>query len=420
MTQRALPRHGFRLASHPRLALLAVLTAALGLSACSKKVEKTEDIRPVRAVTVSPAGSSALVELSGEVVPRYESRLGFRVGGKIVARKVEVGTVVKRGQLLMQLDATDLQLGQAQARAAVAAADSQLSLAKAELERYRELRQKNFVSQAVLDAKEAAYKAALASHEQASAGLKVQANQSSYASLVADADGVVTGIDAEVGQVVAAGTPVVRAARTGETEVRVSIPEDQVDALRKAASVTVRTWARPDEAITGRVREIAPVADPATRTFSARVAIPNAGNDVRLGMTATVGFATATMPGIRLPLTALFHNKDHTSVWVVENGAVRLVPVQVAGPSGNEVVIASGIDHGQTVVTAGVNMLREGQKVTVLGQELAALKGAPAAPAAATAAAAPEAANVPAASAASAAPAAPAAPAPAADAAAKQ
>lgn len=378
MTHRAFPRHGILPVSCTSTAIVATLVAALALSACSKKVEKTEDIRPVRAVTVSPAGTSAVVELSGEVVPRYESRIGFRVGGKIIARKVDVGTVVRRGQLLMQLDATDLQLGQAQAKAAVAAADSNLSLAKAELERYRELRQKNFVSQAVLDAKEAAYKSAMAGHEQASAGLKVQANQSSYASLVADADGVVTGIDAEVGQVVSAGTPVVRIARTGETEVRVSIPEDQVELLRKAVDVKVRTWAQPGEAIAGRVREIAPVADPATRTFTAKVSIPKAGNDIRLGMTATVAFASAAAPGIRLPLTALFHNKEATSVWVIDKGAVRLVPVQVAGASGNDVLIASGLDHGQAVVTAGVNMLREGQKVTVLGQELAAIKAAPA------------------------------------------
>ncbi len=379
MTQRVFSRPGWLAVPRASVTLAAALVATLAVSACSKKVEKTEDIRPVRAITVAPAGTTAVVELSGEVVPRYESRIGFRVGGKIVARKVDVGSVVKRGQLLMQLDATDLQLGQAQAKAAVAAADSNLSLAKAELERYRELRQKNFVSQAVLDAKEAAYKSALAGHEQASAGLKVQTNQSSYASLFADADGVVTGIDAEVGQVVSSGTPVVRIARTGETEVRVSIPEDQVELLRKAVDVKVRTWAHPGEAITGHVREIAPVADPATRTFTAKVAIPKAGNDIRLGMTATVAFASAAMPGIRLPLTALFHNKEATSVWVIDKGAVRLVPVQVAGASGNEVLIASGLDHGQAVVTAGVNMLREGQKVTVLGQELAAIKAAPAA-----------------------------------------
>ena len=367
-----------RLPSLFRLAAIASAVTAMALlaTACSKKIEQTEDIRPVRAITVAEAGAKAVIELSGEVVPRYESRIGFRVGGKIIARKVEIGTTVKRGQVLMQLDPSDLQLSQAQAKAALAAADSNLSLAKAEFERYRELRAKNFVSQAVLDAKEAGYKSALASHEQASAGLKVQSNQSSYASLVADADGVVTGLDAEVGQVVAGGAPVVRIARTGDTEVRVSIPEDQVDILRRSTDVKVHTWARPDVMIDGHVREISPVADSATRTFTAKIALPKAGSEVRLGMTAAVAFATAAPAGIRLPLTALYDSKDVTSVWVVENGVVRLLPVQVAGAVGNEIMIASGLSAGQSVVTAGVNLLREGQKVSLLGQEIAGMNQA--------------------------------------------
>ena len=209
------------------------LCVSLLLAACSKQAEQAEDVRPVRVVTLAPAAGQAVVELSGEVVPRYESRLGFRVGGKIVARKVEVGSAVRRGQVLMQLDPSDLQLSQVQAKAAVAAAESNLTLAKAELERYRELHDKQFVSQAVLDAKQAAYQSASAGHEQALAALKVQVNQSSYTTLVADADGVVTAIDAEVGQEVGAGMPVVRVARSGDTEVRVSIPEDRVDALRQ-------------------------------------------------------------------------------------------------------------------------------------------------------------------------------------------
>ncbi len=367
-----------RLPSLFRLAAIASAVTAMALlaTACSKKIEQTEDIRPVRAITVAEAGAKAVIELSGEVVPRYESRIGFRVGGKIIARKVEIGTTVKRGQVLMQLDPSDLQLSQAQAKAALAAADSNLSLAKAEFERYRELRAKNFVSQAVLDAKEAGYKSALASHEQAAAGLKVQSNQSSYASLVADADGVVTGLDAEVGQVVAGGAPVVRIARTGDTEVRVSIPEDQVEILRRSTDVKVHTWARPDVMIDGHVREISPVADPASRTFTAKIALPKAGNEVRLGMTAAVAFATAAPAGIRLPLTALYDSKDVTSVWVVENGVVRLLPVQVAGAVGNEIMIASGLTPGQSVVTAGVNLLREGQKVSLLGQEMTGMKQA--------------------------------------------
>ena len=341
------------------------------LAACTDKPAKTEDIRPVRVLVVAPSGAKSQIELAGEVQPRYESRLGFRVGGKVIARKVDVGTVVKRGQLLMQLDASDFQLAQAQAKASVSAADSTLSLAQAELNRYRELRQKNFVSQAVLESKEAAYKAALANHEQATVGLKVQANQSSYTSLIADADGVVTGIEAEVGQVVSPGLPVVRIARTGEKEVRVSIPEDQVAKLKRVSDVTVRTWANPELALEGRLRELSPVADPATRTFTAKIALPKAGSEIQLGMTATVAFATEAAPGIRLPMTALFNHKEKTVVWVVEQGAVKLVMVDVAGAIGNEIVIASGLAPSQVVVTAGVNLLREGQKVTVLGDTAA-------------------------------------------------
>ncbi len=350
------------------MSLLAIGFAAALLSACSKPAEKTEDIRPVRALELASVGNLATLELSGEVVPRYESRIGFRVGGKLIDRKVEIGSRVRRGQVLMQLDPTDLQLSQAQARAQLAAAESNLALARAELDRYRELRGRNFVSQAVLDAKQAAYLSARSNEEQAHAALKAQSNQRSYSTLLADADGIVTGLDAEVGQVVAAGTPVVRIARDGGTEVRVSVPEDKVDALRRAIEISVRTWANPGLALPGKLRELAPAADPATRTFAAKIALPNAGAEIRLGMTATVSFQLPAPDGIRLPLTALFEDQGRTSVWVIRDGAVTRTPVQLAGASGNDILVAGGLTPGQTVVTAGVNLLREGQKVTVLGQ----------------------------------------------------
>ncbi len=348
-----------------------VIAMALLLAACSEKPPVVEDIRPVRAIQIASAGAENVVELAGEIQPRYESRLGFRVGGKVIARQVEIGSVVKRGQLLMQIDPRDLQLSQSQANASVNAAASNLSLAKAEYERYRELRQKNFVSQAVLDAKEAAYKSALANHEQSNAALNIATNQNSYANLVADADGVVTALQAEAGQVVAAGTPVVQLARTGEKEARISIPEDQVEMVRQVKEMQVRIWANQALVLRGQLRELSPVADPATRTYTAKISIPNAPPEVRLGMTATVRFITkADKNLIRLPLTALLNEKNQTSIWVIENGAVKSVPVQVGGVMGNEVVIASGVNAGQMIVTAGVNTLRAGQKVHVLGQEL--------------------------------------------------
>jgi len=355
---------------HYRLAPSLALVSLLVLAACSKPVEKAEDIRPVRAMRLSADNVDSVAEFSGEVRARVESKLGFRVGGKIISRKVDVGTVVKRGQVLMQLDPQDLRLAQAQANAALQAAESNRDLAKAELKRYQDLREKNFVAQAVLESKETAYKAAQATYDQAVAGYRNQSNQAAYSTLVSDVDGVVTGVDAEVGQVVAAGATVVRVAQAGEMEIVIGLPEDKVDALRRITDVRVRTWAKPDEIITGRVREVSPIADPVTRTYTVKVSIPTGSSDVKLGMTAYVGFAAKSPnAAIKVPLTALLQDKSGSAVWTVENGAVRLVPIRVAGTAGNDILIEGGITPGQTVVTGGVNLLKPGQKVKILGNE---------------------------------------------------
>jgi len=360
------------LSSSRAIAALSLLSL---LVACSKPVEKTEDVRPVRVVTAANTTSDVAFELSGEVRPRIESRLGFRVGGKIVQRKVELGTVVKRGQLLMQLDPQDLLLAQTQAKAALTAAESNRDLAQADLKRYQELRAKNFVAAAILDSKEVAYKAAQASFEQAVAGFKNQSNQAGYATLIADVDGVVTGIDAEVGQVVAAGTPVVRVAQTGEMDVVVGIPENKINTIRQMSDIRVGLWADPTLVLPGKLRELSPVADAVTRTYLAKVSLPADAKDVRLGMTANVSFvAPNPAPVFKLPTTALFQDKGQTAVWIVSGGAVKLVPVKLAGASGEDVLIAGGISSGQQVVTAGVNLLKQGQKVSILGAESPAIK----------------------------------------------
>lgn len=364
------PRRLAFVQSHRLSPLISLLAVALLLGACSKPVEKTEEVRPVRAIKVAADRVDVVAEFAGDVRPRIESRLGFRVGGKIIARKVDVGAQVKRGQILMQLDPQDLKLAQAQANAALAAADSNRNLARAEFKRYTDLREKNFVSQAVLDSKETAYRAAQASYDQAVAAYRNQSNQAGYANLVADTDGVVTAVDAEVGQVVAAGSPVVRVAQPGEKEIVIGIPEDRVDSLKQLTDVRVRTWARPDESFPGKLRELSPIADPATRTYTAKIAIPEAPADIKLGMTAYVAFGAKSQdPVIRLPLTALFQDKSRTAVWVVEGGSVKLVPVQIAGTSGNDLIVGGGITPGQTVVTAGVNLLKPGQKVRILGDD---------------------------------------------------
>ena len=361
------------------LPVLAVMATAMLLAACSKPAEKSEDIRPVRAMVLASSDIGVNAEFSGEVRARVESRLGFRVGGKIVSRKVDVGTLVKRGQVLMQLDPQDFKLSEAQALAGLRAAETNRDLASAELKRYQELRSKNFVSQAVLDSKDSTYKAAQANVDAAQAAYRGQSNQAGYTSLLSDVDGVVTAVDAEVGQVVAPGTPVVRVAKQGEKEIVIGIPEDKVEALRRVPDVQVRLWANPKDAIPGKIREISPIADASTRTYTVKVSIPDSQAEAKLGMTAVVQFSSHTpVPQIKVPLTALFYEKSATSVWVVENGAVKLVPVTIGGVSGNEIVLGGGVKPGQTVVTAGVNLLKPGQKVKILGADLPARSAAPA------------------------------------------
>ncbi|MFC5478351.1 efflux RND transporter periplasmic adaptor subunit [Massilia suwonensis] len=283
-----------------------MLLYALLLGACSKQEAGTEPVRPVRVAVLGQAPFQASAEFAGEVRPRYESQLGFRVAGKIAAREVDVGTTVRRGQVLMRLDPQDLRLAASQAQASLRAAETSRDLADADYARYQELRARNFVSESVLDTKRAALRAARAEAEAARAAFQSQANQADYASLRSDVDGVVTGIEAEAGQVVAAGTPVVRVARLDALDVVIGIPEDRVGGLRTGDQVAVRLWAEPEEAIPGRVREVSPAADPATRTYPARIAIPPRSG-VRLGMTATAQVAASSGAGLRAPLSSLHY-----------------------------------------------------------------------------------------------------------------
>ena len=359
--------------SSPTLRAAVVAFCAAGaLAACSKPAPPVEDIRPVRVIQLVVDAGAERSQFAGDVRPRYESQLGFRVGGKIIERKVDVGATVKRGTVLMRLDPQDVKLAETQARATLRAAETERELAAADYKRHVNLRTQNFVSQAVLDAKQSALKAAQANVEAARAGLRGQSNQASYTTLIADIDGVVTALEAEVGQVVQAGTPVVRVARTAEKEVVIGIPEDKVERLRQSADVVVRLWAAADQTIPGKIREIAPMADAATRTYTVKVALPERA-DVRLGMSATVELATGAAPtgGLRVPLTALVNHQGASSVWIVENGAVRLVPVQVAGQVDNDVLVSGAVRAGQNVVTAGVNLLKPGQKVRILTADVA-------------------------------------------------
>lgn len=355
-------------ATPSRFALLggAVLCAVL-LAGCGRTEPPPEPVRSVKVMTVGLSGLESRHEFAGEVRPRVESRLGFRVAGKIIRRQAEVGQHVKAGAVLAQLDPQDYRLAAEAARAQVAAATTNRDLAAADYKRFVALREQNFISGAELERRETALKAAQAQLEQAQAQLGAQGNQARYTNLVADVAGVVTAVEAEPGQVVAAGTPVVRIAADGARDVVFAVPEDKVVAVRPGTAVAMRLWGG-NATMNGRIREVAATADPATRTYAVKVSL-DAGQPP-LGATVTVMpqvFSQVGTQAIRVPTSALWQQGQGTAVWVLDKATmtVRSQLVQIATADGNDAVIASGLQPGMLIVTAGVHVLAPGQKVTV-------------------------------------------------------
>lgn len=351
------------------LASLAVL-----LAACSQPAPPPEPVRAVKIMTVGVSALSASQEYAGEVRARVESRLGFRVGGKLIERPVEVGQRVTAGQLLARLDPRDLQLTADAARAQVAAAQTNRDLAAADFQRFQALRAQNFISGAELERRDSALKAAQAQLDQARAQLATQGNQAGYAALRADVPGVVTAVLAERGQVVAAGTPVLQLAQDGARDVVFAVPEDKVAAIKPGSAAQVRAWSTSDTR-DGVVREVAASADPATRTFTVKVAL-SAKDDLALGSTVSVlpaALQRVGAPVIKLPTSALRQEGQSTSVWVLDAASMTVKPqrVQIATADGNEVVIARGLQPGAQVVVAGVHVLAGGQKVTIYKENMA-------------------------------------------------
>ena len=350
-----------------RLWGVGLLAAAAFLGGCSKPPPAEEPVRAVKLLTVGESTYGSGYEYAADVRPRVESRLGFRVAGKITRRAVELGQRVQAGQLLAQVDATDYQLAADAARAQVSSATTQRDLAAADLKRFQGLRDQGFISAAEIERRTAQLKAAQATLDQARAQLSSQGHQAGYTQLLADAPGVVTGIEAEVGQVVSAGTPVVRVAQDGPRDVVFAVPEDRVAGVRAGQVVDVRAWAS-DVRWTGTVREVAASADPVTRTFTVKVAL--AGDAPPLGATVYVlprQSGAQGVPVIKLPTSALRQAGQGSAVWVFDaaSGTVQSQPVEVATADGNEVVITAGLKPGMQVVATGVHVLSPGQKVSV-------------------------------------------------------
>lgn len=365
--------------------LLALLI--LGLSACSKPVPapKLEAPRPVRTIVVgdatNPEGALSVLSLPGEIRPRIESRLGFRVSGKLMDRLFNVGQSVKVGQVLARLDPLDAAPGLASAQAQLEGARTDLKIAQIELKRIADLVEKNFVSKAQLDRQQATADAATARLHAAEASLKQARNAVDFQTLVADVDGIVTAVEAEVGQVLAAGTPVYRLARRSEKELLINVPESEFAAARNVTQWQVQLPALGRE-LQGKLREVTPLADAASRTYAMRITLMGNLEGVEMGMTANAlakrdaplspgAPATQTVvigKLIALPLGAIFSKDGQPGVWIVDSaGTVSLLRVTIASLNEEQVFVRSGLAAGQRVVTAGANLLKVGQLVRVEG-----------------------------------------------------
>ena len=365
----------------PFAALLLSLLV-LSLEGCSKAPPAPEPLRAVKTMVIAPASAGAAYEYAGEIRARVESRLGFRVGGKMIERPVNVGDAVKAGQLLARLDPRDLRLGEDVARAAVTSAAVNLQQADADFKRYRDLKDQGFISGAELERRETSLKVARAQLEQARAQSGVQGNQAGYAALNADASGVITGVDVEPGMVVAAGAWVVRLAHDGPRDVVFSVPEDKVGLIQAIAarqgSVRVRLWSSGTEVVAAKIREVSAAADPATRTFLVKADLGGA-DAPRLGQTATVSVDTPRVAGVaRVPLSALKEDHGKSTVWIVDAASMTTVSRQISigGAEGNDAVVIAGLAPGERVVTAGVHVLSPGQKVKLYADPEAPLPGA--------------------------------------------
>src|SRR5262245_18955293 len=353
----------------PRLFNGLTVLPVLAIAACDPMAaQPTVPTRPVLVTNVHYQSQVSERSFVGTVRPRIESDLGFRVAGKVAKRLVEVGTLVEAGQPLALLDEADLTLQAEQAAAELSAANGVVAQATAAEARAKELRQKGWSTDAQLDQAKAAADEARARLNRAERSVELTKNSLSYARLVADVAGVVTATFIEPGQVVTAGQSAIRLARLAEKEVVVAIPRTLLT-RPKSRDAQVSIWSNPDKRYVAKLRELAPSADAATRTYLAKFSMPEADDEVQLGMTATLTLSDSASERVaRLPLSALFNQGEGPSLYVADakSGALTLKRVSVKSYERDNVLIRDGVEEGANVVALGVQKLDPAQKVKIV------------------------------------------------------
>ncbi len=371
-----------------RCAWTLICLSSLLLAACGRGGPVEEAPRPV-LVTHPTASDHTATAFAGDVHAREESPLSFRVGGKLVQRNVDVGDHVRSGQVLAVLDPGDLQAQARAAQAQLAAAEAELGRARADQARFGKLAGEQLVSRSTLDAQNAAATAAQGQVNAARAELEVARNQAAYSQLRATRDGVIAGRQAEAGQVVAAGQSVFTLAADGVREVAFAVPEGMIATIKAGQPVQVEAWSQAGQRWDGRIREISPAADPASRTFAARVTVDAPTGALDLGQSARVYLPVDGNGGLSVPIAAVQRENGRAAVFVVDMkaGTVKLRPVQVGAFGEERVPVKSGIQASDWVVAAGGHLLRDGQKVQPVDRDNRPVAGAVAADAANDAAA---------------------------------
>ncbi|WP_157197705.1 MULTISPECIES: efflux RND transporter periplasmic adaptor subunit [Methylomonas] len=350
--------------------LLAGLLLPLMISAgCSDQDKPTSAVvRPVKVFRIEQNTVAGARSFAGEVRARIETPLSFRVAGKLLERKVDVGDPVGKGQLLAILDGNDYRLAVQSLKAQLASAQADSTFLRDDLVRYRELLVQQVISPPEFERHETAYTTARERTAALEAQLAEANNQLSYTELHADRDGVVTALAVEAGQVLAAGQAVVTLAQLDEKEIHFDVPEHRLTEIQRQQEVNVSLWTDEDRLLKARIREIASAADPASRTYRVKASLLEGLDAVQLGMTATVHIAANTASGIAIPLSAVYtpqNQPDHRLVWVVDERAatVKSVPVRLGETQPGERIAVEGLAAGQLLVSAGVQRLAEGQAV---------------------------------------------------------
>jgi multidrug efflux system membrane fusion protein len=344
--------------------MLALIVAASPLTACHKKTEQVASSRPVLVEHPQPLAGDSGEVFPGTVHAREEADLSFRVAGKILARKVNAGETVKAGAVLATLDAEDAKLNVQASQSAVNAAQADVKLAEAELQRYKDLLDKGYISKSAFDLKQNTLNLTQARLQQTQSQLAVVNNQSRYTSLVAPKAGLITAVAAEAGQVVAAGQPVFRFAAGTDREVLIHVPEGRVDVLRKADKLVVTLWSQPGKLYPAKLREINLQADRSTRTHDARVSILKADASIDLGTTAAVILGERVEQSqFLVPSSAIGGTKEQPVIWVVQGGKSRAVPVEVVRYLESGVVVKGELQPDMDMVSAGVHLMVPGQEV---------------------------------------------------------